>query len=294
METDKAIRAMFDDCDDDGNNRISTKEMAVCIKNAAPAELRDKIDAKYYLTKYDQDRNGYLSFSEFYEAVKPSEDAQFEVKMSDGTTKLLSQKELTERTLSSTKGMRYEDGKLVKDEDGKSSIDEIIKSNPQMARFIIMGNWTCGVLNQTGAIPGRLQSIKTLPRSGEGSSTAQTYEEYMPSQRSFEIRLLLTIKAKSKERVIEAIVGRDPVNYPKPYLYVVEAYYLKKNGDRGEQITVPEFRKITLLNRVASVVGSTEYWLIMAGAFLLLAVAFIFKLMFFSANIPVELHEKKR
>ena len=48
-----------------------------------------------------------------------------------------------------------------------------------------------------------------------------------------------------------------------------------------------------ILYRVASVVGSTEYWLIMAGVFLLLAVVFIFKIMFFSANSPVELHEKR-
>jgi hypothetical protein len=190
IETDKAIRAMFDDCDDDENALISVEEMASCIKGAAPAELQEKIDPKYYVAKYDQDRSGSLSFSEFYEAVKPSDDVQFEVTMSDGTTKLLSQKELTERTLSSTKGMRYEDGKLVKDEDGKSSIDNLMKSNPQMARFIIMGNWTCAVLNQTGSIPGRLHSIKTLPRSGEGSSTVQTYEEYMPSQRSFEVNIL--------------------------------------------------------------------------------------------------------
>jgi Ca2+-binding EF-hand superfamily protein len=131
---DAAMRKMFNDCDIDGSGKLALHEMSKCIANQAPPELRDKIDPAYYFRVYDINKNNFLDFEEFLEAVKPSEDVMYEVVTKDGSKRRMSQKDLTERTLESTKGVRMEGKQLVKDEEGTEKIEELMKTNPAMAR----------------------------------------------------------------------------------------------------------------------------------------------------------------
>ena len=190
LEMDAAVRAMFADCDSSGDGKLDMPEMVACIRRQAPADIVDKVEPSYYFRTFDTNKNGYLDFEEFSKAVKPGEDVEYEVKTRDGKTKMFTQQELSEKTLESTKGVRMEDGHLVKDDEGTSTLDELINENPNMARVVVMGNFATDLLNHSGTIPGRLKSLKTLRRDGEGAQdgdTGDSYEEFLPGRKQFQV-----------------------------------------------------------------------------------------------------------
>lgn len=199
-DMDLAVRAMFRDCDVSGDNKLDMPEMSSCIRKQAPKELVDRVDPSYFFRTFDVNKNGYLDVAEFSEAVKPAETVEYDVTTRDGTKKTYTQKELAEKAIESTKGIRMEDGHLVKDEEGTNSIEELMQSNPTMARVVLIGNFARDLLNYSGSIPGSLHSLRTLPRSGEGAeeggalSVGDDYGQFMPDKKYFEVRHTISYK----------------------------------------------------------------------------------------------------
>jgi hypothetical protein len=171
LNVETAVRRMFEETDSNGDGVVSLREMRYLVRQQAPDELKDKIDASLYIKNYDRDGSGDLDLDEFGEAVRPSEDAEFEVKMHDGSTRYMTQKEMAERTARGTQNMRSENNMLVKDEEGTDrQIEELMQTNPGLARVVIMGRWATSVLNYTGALPGRLSGMRSLPLHRSSSS----------------------------------------------------------------------------------------------------------------------------
>lgn len=191
-DMEAAIRAMFADCDADGDGELNMPEMSSCVRKQAPPEIADKIDPAYYFKKYDTNKNGHLNFDEFAEAVKPADNVEYDVTTRDGKKTTLTQQELAEKTLESTKGIRMEDGQLVKDDEGRKKIDDLIDTNPVMARVIFIGEFARDLLNHSGKVAGRLHGLRTLPRSGEGAAEAsaaggEDFGDYLPSNKYFDV-----------------------------------------------------------------------------------------------------------
>jgi Ca2+-binding EF-hand superfamily protein len=190
---DLAVRAMFRDCDADVSGELDLPEMSSCIRKQAPAEIIDKIEPVYYFRTFDVNKNGLLGFDEFSAAVRPSDNVEYEVHTRDGTKKTYTQEELSEKTLESTKDIRMEDGKLVKDDEGTNSIDELMESNPAMARVILIGNFARDLLNHSGTIPGHMHGLNTLARGGEGAEeggvppSAEEFADYLPHNKYFDV-----------------------------------------------------------------------------------------------------------
>jgi hypothetical protein len=177
LDVEDTIRRMFEETDTNDDGVVSLREMRYLVRKQAPDELRDKIDASLYIKNYDRDSSGDLDLEEFGDAVRPSEDAEFEVKMHDGSTRRMTQKEMAERTAQGTKNMRSENNMLVKDDEGTDrKLDELMQTNPDLARIVIMGRWATSVLNYTGAIPGRLSGMRSLPLRFRGEPGGEAGE----------------------------------------------------------------------------------------------------------------------
>jgi Ca2+-binding EF-hand superfamily protein len=190
-----AIRAMFDDCDLTRDGRLDMPEMSTCIRKQAPKELADRVEPSYYFRTFDTNKNGYLDFHEFSAAVKPAENVEYDVTTRDGTKKTYTQEELAAKTLESTKGVRMQDGQLVKDDEGTSTIDELIRDNPKMARVVLIGNFARDLLNHSGTIDGRLHSLRTLSRQGvgaeegRGAAGGDDFGQFLPDAKYFDVSL---------------------------------------------------------------------------------------------------------
>jgi hypothetical protein len=178
VDVEGAILRMFEETDTDEDGVVSQREMRYLVRKQAPDELKDKIDASLYIKNYDRDGSGDLDLEEFGEAVRPSEDAEFEVKMHDGSTRWMTQKEMAERTAQSTRNMRSENNMLVKDEEGTDrKLEELMQTNPDLARIVIMGRWATSVLNYSGAIPGRLSGMRSLPLRRPGDHRSGSHDK---------------------------------------------------------------------------------------------------------------------
>lgn len=201
LDVEAAVRRMFQETDSNGDGVVSLREMRYLVRKEAPEELKDVLDATLYIKNYDRDGSGDLDMEEFGEAVRPSENAEFEVRMHDGTIRKMTQKEMAERTARGTQNMRSENNMLVKDEEGTDrQLEELMQTNPDLARVVLMGRWATSVLNYTGDLPGRLSGMRSLPllksrddeEEGEGGEDDDKYPEVIArGKKAFEVCLFM-------------------------------------------------------------------------------------------------------
>ena len=88
----------------------------------------------------------------------------------NGKKETLSSIELEERMNLNDLGVKYEDGNLAQEKSGTETIKSLKKSNPDLAYFISIGQWTRDQLISQGHVIGNITNLRSLPLGGTTSN----------------------------------------------------------------------------------------------------------------------------
>lgn len=168
--------SIFHMCDEDGNNKLTLNELKVCTGKESSQALDvtfNKANPTLIMQLLDSDSDGELSLAEYLSAVnnaKRSKSDMVDVIDKNGQRKEYSSDELFDRVLEGPEGLKQEGDKLLKEDEGTSSLEQIAKDNPGMSNIITMAQWSLAVLKANGVVGNStvLRNLRTLPTDENG------------------------------------------------------------------------------------------------------------------------------
>ncbi len=148
----------------------------------------------------------------------------------------------------SMKGVEMKGDKLYKEDQTSGKIDEISKKNPEMGRFIQLGQWAhmmLGRLKNSGVTSNsKIVQLKSLTDGGttamnssSDNSTASTANDDMKMMSfasNFTTWLMLSVQDKNTQAVtnFEMQIEYHPKLYRKPYLAIQGGWVLDAQTKR--------------------------------------------------------------
>ena len=157
-------RQAFKYCDTDDSGGIDMNEFRDCAKFPPQVGTNVADATKEIFRLFDSNKNNELSRRElkaFLKVISESE-SEVDVVLEDGTKKSMRQTDFMKLAEERTKGMRLEDGQVTRVDEGSANLDQLKKDNPELARFIIIGQWAREMMEVMGYASGAIVNMKSL------------------------------------------------------------------------------------------------------------------------------------
>lgn len=167
---------IFQQCDSNADNKLTLKELKTCLSNGnVDASVIGRTDPESIMKLMDINNDNELSFAEFMKVVnnvKKSKNGKVDVIDKEGNKKTYSSEELFERVNEIPNGLKMEGDKLLKESEGKMSLDKIQQENPQLGNIINLGNWSLHTLIYNHIVNNStvIRHLNTLPKNEERGS----------------------------------------------------------------------------------------------------------------------------
>jgi 3-methyladenine DNA glycosylase AlkC len=154
----------FDHCDADKSGGVDKDEFELCAK-FPPAVGKNKRDATHEIFRlFDLDSDDKLAPAELKSFLKviAQNEQEVDVVLEDGSRQSMPQSEFLKMAEQRTNGMKMEDGKMTRVDEGSEHLDKLKKENPELARFIIMGQWAHANIASLGYANGSIVNLRSL------------------------------------------------------------------------------------------------------------------------------------
>mgnify|MGYP000616224480 CR=1 FL=1 len=256
-----------------GKKTLARVDLDRCVESA-PSDFSTHfmggLDAKAFMVVVDLNRDGTITPEEYESSLSEEEDdrsrEKIEVKDRNGNTKFMTADDLLQSMRAEHEGMYMEDGRLMKNTEGSSTVSEITKENPDLARFIAMGRW-CGVMLERagydfGPVVGLSSSTapedeedeEAHPRNGIQMNMREFKQwiqiEFKPNEvggnpedldkEGDETKNKKKMKKKKEKNLVKVLLVRDPVHIPdSPHLSIERAVVLNNRGGVRRTLALP-------------------------------------------------------
>lgn len=154
----------FTHCDANNNGGIDKREFQSCAK-FPPSVGNNKRDATLEIFRiFDLDHDNELAPAELRSFLKviAENDQEVDVILDDGTKQSMPRSEFLKMAEKRTNGMKMEDGKMTRVDEGSEHLDKLKKENPELARFIVMGQWAHANIVKLGYANGSIVNLRSL------------------------------------------------------------------------------------------------------------------------------------
>eukprot|EP00622_Pseudochattonella_farcimen_P002632 FR737605.1.p1 GENE.FR737605.1~~FR737605.1.p1 ORF type:complete len:263 (+),score=28.26 FR737605.1:108-791(+) len=147
------------------------------------------------------------------------------------------------------------DGHMIKRERGKSSVDQIAKENPAMARFMKLGKFAHGELNALGYAVGNMTNLASSDRKHQFET--EDGENKAPPDTWTQTIIVSVSETYQKEghpstriRKYECVMHVDPKKYVKRVV-MLHAWVLDNDTDERTEpeLYIPEHEEKTWLHK---------------------------------------------
>lgn len=177
-------------CDLNRDQRIDKQEFQDCTTFPSLTNHQQAIEEIY--THFDVDHDSHLSKHEFslYFNVLTDHERKVEIITADGKKKTVTQGEFLKMEEEKRKGFKYENGQVSKVNEGSLNLDQIKEENPDLSRFITLGQWAHHQITRLGYATGNIAGLKSIDDFDQrGESFRDNY---------LEMKFEITIKESSK------------------------------------------------------------------------------------------------
>jgi len=151
--------------------------------------------------------------------------SDMEYTAADGSQKTISREEAM-ANMENQKKFKVEDGRIIKEDEGKLKLDEVEEKDPEMAGFIRLGNVALQELQKFGHAPGDMINLKTSPRSTE---------EHVKQEKV----LLLVLTVADSENSVSRFEAAIKIDTKHHRIVLIEAWILDEELQRTAGINIP-------------------------------------------------------
>lgn len=160
----------------------------------------------------------------YFSSAQLVSEHEIEYTAADGSQKTMSRDEAMEK-LKNQDNYKIEDGRLIKEDEGKMKLDEVEEKDPDMAEFIQLGEVAHKALQRLGHAPGNITNLATSPRA-----TEELVKEKV---------LLLVLTVTERDDNVSRYEAALKIDSKRHRISLSEAWVLDQELNRTTQIDVP-------------------------------------------------------
>jgi hypothetical protein len=159
---------MFNICDKNTDNKLSMSELSECLgANAGTRSITTRVDPANVMKLMDLNKDGYVSLPEYMKIVNNVQGAKsdpIEVIDRNGIKKTYTSEELFQKMNDSPKDLKMEGDSLVKENEGKSTLEALGKDNPMVSNIVTLAQWSLSMLIENAVVKNgtTILNVRTL------------------------------------------------------------------------------------------------------------------------------------
>lgn len=247
---------MFNICDKNADNKLTAFELKGCLGTSNKADsIGTRVNPGQIMSLMDLNKDGEISLPEYMHVVSNAQAGKkdpIEVIDRDGNKKTYTSEELFQKMNDSPKDLKMDGDNLVKESEGKTSMEALAKDHPMVSNVVTLSQWSLAQLVSQGIVKNgtSILNVRTLAVEEVGVGTGSGL---LIPQQIYRANLELTLgdissrsssktnkkKTKSKrvyqtKRYFEVQVVRDRETFLRPHLNIENVWRLDTDKEREE------------------------------------------------------------
>lgn len=188
---------IFHMCDADQDLFLTVEELEKCLKSDLSNYDKNPIaraNPSTVIALMDTDKDGRVSLAEYLTVVdnvskSKSNSGMIEVIDRYGEKKMVSADEMWDRINAGPQDLKMENDHMVKETEGKTTMDKLAKENPQVNNIVTMAKWGLHILvmNEIVSNTSKIGHVRSLPVGGHNNSINENSKKLEISRENIEM-----------------------------------------------------------------------------------------------------------